>query len=197
MLIKLLLSLFIACNCFGHSNKCTYSEDVDELSQSLDIHGRYEGGGVCQECRDNTEGINCNKCRPTFYRPYERHWNDTDVCQRKLTNKNSWNIFQNIIQILACNCNHFYSTGNCAEETGLCECRPEFEAPHCDTCSYGYFGYPDCRPCECNLNGTDGYYCEAQDGRCPCKFNFAGDHCNRCADGYYKFPECNSKLVLD
>jgi laminin alpha 3/5 len=63
----------------------------------MDIHGKFEGGGVCQECRDNTEGnihknlipyflfqgINCNKCKPTFYRPAGKRWNETDVCRRK------------------------------------------------------------------------------------------------------------------
>ncbi len=45
-----------ACNCHGHSNECVYSEEIDAQGKSLDIHGNYEGGGVCQNCRDNTEG---------------------------------------------------------------------------------------------------------------------------------------------
>lgn len=69
----------------------------------------------------------------------------------------------------ACACDNFYSTGNCEEETGRCECRPEFEEPHCRSCSFGHFGYPNCRACECNLNGTDGYFCESSNGTCPCK----------------------------
>lgn len=71
------------CNCFGHSNKCIYSEEIDLEGKSLDIHGNYEGGGICQNCQHNTEGVNCNKCKATFYRPHEKHWNETDVCQRK------------------------------------------------------------------------------------------------------------------
>lgn len=89
----------------------------------------------------------------------------------------------------ACNCENFFSTGNCAEETGRCECRPEFQPPDCQACSYGHFGYPNCRPCECNLSGTDGYQCESVNGTCSCKPNFAGHFCNRCADGYYG-PDC-------
>lgn len=76
-------SLSTACNCHGHSNTCEYDESVDENSLSLDMHGIYEGGGVCKNCQHNTEGINCNKCRPTFYRPYGRHWNESQVCKRK------------------------------------------------------------------------------------------------------------------
>ncbi|XP_053667229.1 laminin subunit alpha [Anopheles marshallii] len=160
------------CNCHGHSDECVYSEEIDEKALSLDIHGNYEGGGVCQNCQHNTKGINCNQCQDKYYRPYGRYWNETDVCQ-------------------PCDCNHFYSTGNCEEETGRCECRAEFEPPLCDSCSYGHFGYPNCRQCECNLNGTIGYYCEAVDGTCPCKHNFDGPHCKQCAKEYYGFPDCD------
>lgn len=74
--------MVLACNCFQHSNECTYDTEIDRQHLSLDIHGKYEGGGVCQNCRHNTEGINCNKCKPTFYRPFNKHWNETDVCHR-------------------------------------------------------------------------------------------------------------------
>lgn len=53
------------------------------MGLSLDINGNYEGGGVCQNCRHNTEGINCHRCKPKFYRPYDRPLNATDVCQGK------------------------------------------------------------------------------------------------------------------
>ncbi|XP_034947491.1 laminin subunit alpha [Chelonus insularis] len=159
------------CNCFGHTTECIYDPIVDEKHQSLDIHGNYEGGGVCKNCAHNTQGINCNHCKSKYYRPAGKPLNATDVCQ-------------------PCNCNFFNSTGNCAESTGKCECRPEYTEPDCDSCAYGFFGYPDCRPCECNLNGTDGYHCEALNGICPCKPNYAGGYCNLCAEGFYNFPEC-------
>ncbi|XP_046433556.1 laminin subunit alpha [Neodiprion fabricii] len=159
------------CNCFGHTDECQYDPQIDEQHLSLDIHGKYEGGGVCQNCKHNTEGINCDRCKAGFYKPYDKHLNETDVCQ-------------------PCNCDLSFSTGNCAEGSGKCECRPEYVAPDCTECSYGYFGYPKCRPCECHLKGTDGYHCEATDGHCPCKENYAGHYCNLCAEGYYNFPDC-------
>lgn len=73
----------IACNCHGHSAECKYDEEVDRQQLSVDIHGNYEGGGVCQKCQHNTEGINCNKCQSKYYRPYGKNWNDTDVCTSK------------------------------------------------------------------------------------------------------------------
>jgi laminin, alpha 3/5 len=161
----------------------------------LDIHGRYEGGGICQDCRHNTKGINCNQCQDRYYRPYGKHWNETDVCTCE-SSTCRWE-FSSIHPLTptACNCDHFYSTGNCAEETGHCECRIEFQAPNCDSCAEGYFGYPNCRPCECNLNGTEGYHCEATDGKCPCKPNFGGNFCKECAPGYYGYPDCQRETA--
>ncbi|VVC86157.1 unnamed protein product [Leptidea sinapis] len=160
------------CNCHNHTTECTYDPEIDEKRLSLDIHGRYEGGGVCKNCQHNTEGINCNKCKATFYRPSGKMWDEIDVCK-------------------PCNCDLSYSTGNCEEETGRCECRVEFNPPNCDSCAYGYFDYPNCKPCVCNLNGTDGQHCTPTDGVCPCKYNYAGNSCEICADGYYS-PECKN-----
>lgn len=159
------------CNCFGHSDECKYDPEIDEKHLSLDIHGNYEGGGVCKNCRDNTEGINCNRCKSRFYRPRDKPLNATDVCQ-------------------PCNCDVFYSTGNCTDAANKCECRKEYRSPNCDSCNDGYYGYPNCVPCQCHHIGTDGDYCEAIDGSCPCKPNYAGHYCNLCAEGYYNFPEC-------
>ena len=52
---------------------------------SIDIHGNKEGGGVCKNCQHNTEGINCEKCKPFFYRPKGVKMTSPDACQRELT----------------------------------------------------------------------------------------------------------------
>jgi hypothetical protein len=101
-----------------------------------------------------------------------------------------------MLYISACQCNYFYSTGNCEEGTGRCECRVEFTPPNCDSCSFGYFGYPECRPCDCHPNGTRGFHCESSGGQCPCKPNYSGKFCNKCYDGYYNFPECLCKSYI-
>ncbi|KAG6444669.1 hypothetical protein O3G_MSEX003477, partial [Manduca sexta] len=92
---------------------------------------------------------------------------------------------------VTCNCDPHFSTGNCEEETGRCECRHEFNPPNCDSCAYGYFDYPNCKPCTCNLNGTEGGHCTPTDGLCPCKYNYAGNSCEICGDGYYS-PDCKN-----
>ena len=80
---------------------------------SVDIHGRYEGGGVCQNCQDNTEGVNCERCALGYYRPFDKHVNETGAC-------------------LKCECDGERSTGNCAQSTGQCECKKEFTGLTCD-----------------------------------------------------------------
>ena len=54
-------------------------------------------------------------------------------------------------------------------------------------CSDGYYGYPNCVPCDCDVNGTEGSICTVVSGVCPCKLNYAGQRCDQCAPGYYNF----------
>ncbi|CAD5215290.1 unnamed protein product [Bursaphelenchus okinawaensis] len=153
------------CNCHEHSDECVYEEELDEKKLSLDIHGNYEGGGRCLNCRDRTTGINCNECIDGFYRPAHKFWNETDVCQ-------------------PCDCDPAKHTHRCAEGTGKCECLPQFTGENCDQCAVGYYHPPECRPCECNVNGTSDGACLPVDGVCNCKEGFAGEFCEKCASGF-------------
>ena len=42
---------FAACQCYGHTSECVFDEEVEKQRLSIDIHGNYEGGGVCQNCQ--------------------------------------------------------------------------------------------------------------------------------------------------
>lgn len=59
------------CNCHGKSEECYYNQTVADAKLSLNIHGEYEGGGVCLGCSENTGGINCQSCVDGYYRPTE------------------------------------------------------------------------------------------------------------------------------
>lgn len=50
-MFTLLYTLLTACQCYSHSDECVYDAQVDSLGQSIDIYGKYIGGGVCQNCR--------------------------------------------------------------------------------------------------------------------------------------------------
>ena len=49
----------------------------------MDINGRYEGGGVCEQCQRFTSGINCHTCVDGFFRPEGVYANDTMPCIRE------------------------------------------------------------------------------------------------------------------
>ncbi|KAK6016818.1 laminin EGF-like protein [Ostertagia ostertagi] len=145
------------CNCFGRSDECVYDEDVFVNSLSLDIHGNYEGGGRCLNCRDFTEGVNCNKCVFGYYRQDGVQWNDTMPCK-------------------PCRCDPSKHTGDCEEGTGKCYCQPRFQGDNCDQCAPGYYDPPECKKCECAVS--------PENGQCPCKPGFGGTFCETCQPGF-------------
>uniref|UniRef100_A0A915PQH1 Laminin subunit alpha n=1 Tax=Setaria digitata TaxID=48799 RepID=A0A915PQH1_9BILA len=166
------------CNCHGHSEECIYEKELDKMHLSLDIHGNYDGGGRCLNCRDNTEGVNCNKCVFGYYRPRTKWWNETDVCQ-------------------SCVCDPTKHTGDCEDETARCICKPQFTGENCDRCAPGYHSPPHCKPCDCSVNGTLDDICLPVNGRCSCKSNYAGPLCQSCAAGYTNLTDgCVCKLTL-
>ena len=71
------------CNCNKHSSKCHYNQTVDDLFMSMDIHGNYEGGGVCEECEHFTTGINCDSCIDGYFRPPNVKPDADEPCIRK------------------------------------------------------------------------------------------------------------------
>ncbi|NXP02439.1 LAMA3 protein, partial [Thinocorus orbignyianus] len=113
-----------ACNCHGHATDCYYDADVDRRQESLNIHGHYEGGGVCINCQHNTAGINCEKCAKGYYRPYGVPVSAPDGC-------------------ILCSCNMEHAEG-CEEGSGHCFCKQNFWGENCDRCADGFYDYPFC-----------------------------------------------------
>ncbi|KAH3831938.1 hypothetical protein DPMN_105211 [Dreissena polymorpha] len=161
------------CECYGRATGCVYDPEVDLKGLSIDIHGFYKGGGVCQNCGYNTTGINCEKCLDGFYRPYGVPRSRLAMC-------------------MECQCNPRFHINKCEEETGRCLCREEYTGYDCDSCAIGYYGYPNCIPCDCDVNGTEGNICHVNGGQCPCKENYVGAKCDMCQLGFYNFPECRA-----
>ncbi|RMC15508.1 hypothetical protein DUI87_07700 [Hirundo rustica rustica] len=159
------------CNCHGHATDCYYDADVDQRRESLNIHGHYEGGGVCINCQHNTAGINCEKCAKGYYRPYGVPVRAPDGC-------------------IPCQCHGAGVLGSdCDGSTGQCRCRTGFGGFSCDACAAGYFQYPFCHECSCDGVGSLGNTC-GPGGQCLCRSNYAGLRCDRCAPGYYSYPNC-------
>ncbi|KAM6135085.1 LOW QUALITY PROTEIN: laminin subunit alpha-3 [Pterocles gutturalis] len=197
------------CNCHGHASDCYYDADVDQRQESLNIHGHYEGGGVCINCQHNTAGINCEKCAKGYYRPYGVTARAPDGC-------------------IPCSCNLEHAEG-CEEGTGRCFCKQNFQGENCELCADGFYGYPfcvripvypftspnprdamagdiivkflveggckpgyfgpHCLPCQCHGAGMLGGDCNGNTGQCRCRTGFQGFSCDTCTDGYC-YPFC-------
>lgn len=46
-----------ACNCYNHANTCIFDQNVANSLGSLNAAGIRSGGGVCQNCQNNTAGL--------------------------------------------------------------------------------------------------------------------------------------------
>ena len=81
----------------------------------------------------------------------------------------------------------------CDEDFGNCACRPNYTGTQCDSCTEGYYGFPNCFLCDCNAEGSlEGRLnsCDSVDGQCFCKPTYSGQKCDRCLPGFYGFPNC-------
>ncbi|XP_040920195.1 laminin subunit alpha-2 isoform X1 [Toxotes jaculatrix] len=170
------------CNCHGKAEECYFNQTVADLSLSLDIHGKYRGGGVCIGCRDNTAGINCQTCVPGYYRPVGVRAEEENPC-------------------IPCSCDpHGSASQSCVADSsqatptqpaGSCRCKEGFGGLHCDRCAVGYMGYPFCERCNCSVEGsTNDDPCITP---CVCKENVEGENCDRCKLGFYNLQADNRR----
>ncbi|KAM4842679.1 laminin subunit alpha-5 [Thomomys bottae] len=63
-----------------------------------------------------------------------------------------------------CGCHEVGATGpTCEPFGGQCPCRPHVIGRDCSRCATGYWGFPDCRPCDCGAR-----LCDELTGQCIC-----------------------------
>uniref|UniRef100_UPI00398E908D netrin-4 n=1 Tax=Pristiophorus japonicus TaxID=55135 RepID=UPI00398E908D len=120
------------CECNDHADSCHF-----DLGMWLASGNR--SGGVCDNCKHNTEGQHCQQCQPGFYRNLGVPLSAPHAC-------------------LACSCHPVGSATlpsrpntPCDPGTGDCLCKPGVAGPRCDRCMLGYWGLGEygCRPCDC------------------------------------------------
>ncbi|KAM3721816.1 Laminin subunit [Dirofilaria immitis] len=161
------------CQCFNHATRCEYDEEVERLGLSVTPEGIFEGGGRCIACKHNTDGINCERCKWTYFRPLGITHYREDACR-------------------PCDCDPIGSEhNNCVrdetsaygdQKPGDCICKPGFGGRRCDVCAPGYRNHPECEPCPCNRAGSLNFNtCEEE--YCICKPNVEGLYCDRCRKG--------------
>ncbi|XP_070558524.1 netrin-4-like [Ptychodera flava] len=127
------------CECNGHADSCHFDPEV--WSQS-----RQVSGGVCDDCKHNTRGRQCEKCKPGYYRSTSKDLTDPEVC-------------------IMCQCSAIGSTDQpCDPDTAACSCKPGVAGPFCDRCSQGFYGFGvnGCRRCSC----AEGAQCDQNSGVC-------------------------------
>lgn len=163
------------CNCNKHATKCHFDWAVYELSGNVT-------GGVCDECLHNTQGKNCEECRPFFYHDLQYDIEHPNACQ-------------------SCDCDPRGSVddGVCDSHTdpvngliaGKCHCKTNVDGRRCDQCKEGYWNFSEnspegCQSCSCNILGTvDNQGCNVFTGECTCKRYVTGRDCNQCAPKYW------------
>ncbi|XP_066582072.1 laminin subunit beta-1 [Prorops nasuta] len=130
--------------------------------------------GRCLQCLYNTDGPNCQICKPGFYgNALEQNCND-------------------------CQCNVLgtdQSAGFCDHRTGQCPCLPHVIGQLCDTCEENHWRIASgqgCDPCQCDVVGSLSDTCNPFDGTCACKPGFGGRRCNECQTNFWGNPnvEC-------
>lgn len=156
------------CNCNGHSEKCHFDQER-YLATGL------VSGGVCDNCRNNRVGPQCELCGTYYYQDPQRFVEDPDAC-------------------LPCECNPDGSVdgGLCDPVTGQCVCKQNVEGERCDRCKCGFYGFSrddpsGCQLCRCNFMGTVsiGNPCDQTTGRCICQHFAHGPECDECLPGYW------------
>uniref|UniRef100_A0A8C5SXR0 Laminin subunit alpha 3 n=1 Tax=Laticauda laticaudata TaxID=8630 RepID=A0A8C5SXR0_LATLA len=166
------------CNCHGHALDCYYDHDVEQRKESLNIHGQYQGGGVCIGCQHNTAGINCEKCLKGYYRPYGVPTTAAHGC-------------------IPCWCRPEHSNG-CEEGSGRCYCQLNYQGETCDRCANGYHSFPFCyreyHTCQCSIYGSYQDICHPILGQCDCRPGFKGQQCDRCVSKSSTFPHCQGVI---
>uniref|UniRef100_A0A8C7DUI1 Laminin subunit beta 1 n=1 Tax=Oncorhynchus kisutch TaxID=8019 RepID=A0A8C7DUI1_ONCKI len=125
-------------------------------------------GGQCR-CRPNMAGRNCDRCAPATFQF------SPSGCR-------------------PCECNPVGSVNAfCHEATGQCECVPGASGRQCAQCLPGYWGFPQCRPCQCNGNSD---FCHPQTGECQGCRAFTTGHMCESTTAYFTVMLCLIMLGL-
>ena len=80
----------------------------------------------------------------------------------------NWTINTVYVMFQPCDCDpHGSFDNNCDPLTGQCACKLDYNGTQCDSCLFGFYGFPDCHLCLCSVEGTNPKSCDS-DGACRC-----------------------------
>nr|AJO16035.1 laminin beta-wing chain [Bombyx mori]AJO16036.1 laminin beta-wing chain [Bombyx mori] len=164
------------CTCNNHATTCHFDPAVYNKTGKI-------SGGVCDNCQHNTIGVNCERCRPKFYKDPSLDIQSPDICK-------------------PCDCDPHGTTDEevlCEGETdeennkiaGQCLCKTNVDGTRCDRCKNGFWNFDPnnpygCEACACNNLGTvTEKGCDPTIGECFCKRHVTGKSCDQCLPEFY------------
>lgn len=213
-------NFFIPLNASEFCKDAVFSLTADYNSGALPCACDYSGstsfecesfGGQCQ-CKPNIIGRQCEACKTGYYgfpecKPCDCPSTalcekDTGecICPPRVTGEKCDQCmpqtfgFDQIIGCEECNCNPLgVERGNlqCDLNNGSCDCRSNVVGRSCDKCLNGFFNFPHCEACRCDIRGTTFEVCDQVDETCFCKKNVQGRECNQCIEGTYNLVDTN------
>ncbi|ELK16127.1 Laminin subunit beta-3 [Pteropus alecto] len=156
------------CDCNGHSETCHFDPAVFATSQGAH-------GGVCDNCRDHTEGKNCERCQQHYFRNRRPGAPIQEAC-------------------IPCECDPDGAVPGvpCDPVTGQCVCKEHVQGERCDLCKPGFTGLSSANPqgchrCDCSVLGSQqDMPCDEESGRCLCLPHVVGPKCDQCAPYHWK-----------
>ncbi|XP_057323287.1 laminin subunit beta-1 isoform X1 [Microplitis mediator] len=204
-------------NYFGDPEEPTGSCTACDCSNNTDISrpGNCDPHtGRCLQCLYDTDGPNCQYCKPGFFgNALEKDCRDCmcDVlgtdhaagpCDHRTgqcpclphvigklcdsCEENHWRIASGQ-GCDACECDAVGSVSDkCNPFDGTCECRPGFGGRRCNECQANYWGNPNiqCQPCDCDDIGSASPQCNRETGHCVCHKGIGGEKCDQCDRSY-------------
>ena len=85
---------------------------------------------------------------------------------------------------LPCQCDFEGSFSfECEPFGGQCSCKPGVIGRQCNRCQTGFYGFPNCRPCNCPSTAL----CDPVSGSCICPPRVTGPRCDQCIDNTYGY----------
>uniref|UniRef100_A0A2K6GEB6 Laminin subunit beta 4 n=1 Tax=Propithecus coquereli TaxID=379532 RepID=A0A2K6GEB6_PROCO len=133
--------------------------------------------GECLRCLHNTQGPNCQLCRPGYF---GSALNQT--CRRCSCHPSGVNPAE---------CPPGEGACLCDAVTGRCPCLSNVTGLACDRCADGYWNLVPgrgCQSCNCDPQNSQSSHCDQLTGQCPCKVGYGGKRCNECKEDYHGDP---------
>uniref|UniRef100_A0A3Q3N498 Si:dkey-202e22.2 n=1 Tax=Mastacembelus armatus TaxID=205130 RepID=A0A3Q3N498_9TELE len=132
------------CECHDHADSCHFS-------QRAWLSSGGTSGGVCDDCRHNTVGRRCQRCRYGYHRHPSLPLSSPHAC----TQEGPW----------------------CHPRSGQCHCKSGVGGTSCSHCLPGYWGYgvEGCKACACP------HSCDPTTGQCLDRYTSQCFYTGKCS----------------